>query len=134
MNTRGKSLAEAEARVALERRLLHAQFAAWRGHVRTEVASPRGLGAALMTGFVVGNLIRRRPRRQEAGAPVRKGFLAVATGLALSALRWRYGSPWAAVPHLMGWVQQRGTGRTASSGAAADPRQSWQWSRFPAKR
>ncbi|KAI5913005.1 hypothetical protein PA01_18430 [Azoarcus sp. PA01] len=118
MNTPGRSLAEAEARVALERRLLDAQFDAWRGHVRSEVASPRGLSAALLTGFVVGNVLRRRPRRQEAGAPVRKGFLAVATGLALSALRWRYGNPWAAVPHVMGWVRQQGALRPPPFGAA----------------
>jgi len=134
MNTRGKSLTEAEARVALERRLLDAQFDAWRGHVRSEVASPRGLGAALLTGFVVGNVLRRRPRRQEAGAPVRKSFLAVATGLALSALRWRYGNPWGAVPHLVGWVQQRGAGGTASPRVTASPSPPWPGSRMPAKR
>ncbi|NMG17383.1 hypothetical protein [Aromatoleum bremense] len=134
MNTRGGSLAQAEARVARERALLDAQFDAWRGHVRNELTSPRGLGAALMMGFVVGNVLRRRPRRHEAAAPVRKGFLAVATGLALSVLRWRYGNPWAAVPHVVGWVQQQGAGRTAPSSAAAAQSYPWQGPRAIAKR
>ncbi|MCK0508338.1 hypothetical protein [Aromatoleum anaerobium] len=134
MNTRGGSLAEAEARVARERALLDAQFDAWRAHVRSELASPRGLGTALMMGFVVGNVMRRRPPRHEAAAPVRKGFLAVATGLALSALRWRYGNPWAAVPQLVGWLQQQGAGRAAPSGAAATPSPPWQGPRAIAKR
>lgn len=135
MNTPRGVLAEAEARVARERALLDAQFDAWSGQVRKEAASPRGLGAALAIGFVVGNVIRRRPRRREAsaGAPVRKSFLAVATGLALSALRWRYGNPWAALPHVVGWVRQQGARRTIPPGAAAVPSYPYQRPRAVAK-
>lgn len=106
--TRAQTVAAAEARVARERLLLESEFAEWRAHTLGVLASPRGLGAALAAGFIAGGLIRRRRPKPVEGAPVKKGIAAVLAGLALSALRWRYGNPWAAVPEVIGWARSRG--------------------------
>lgn len=120
MKAGDRAVAEAELRVARERLLLASQFAAWREHTLGIVASPRGLGAAMLAGFLAGGVMRRRPPKPEA-APVKKGFLAVLTGLALSALRWRYGNPWAAVPDLLGWAGRFGSGRRPAAPAVYRP-------------
>lgn len=109
---------DAEYRVARERILLSSEFTAWRAHTLGVMASPRGLGAALLAGFLAGGVLRRRPPKRHE-APVKKGALAVVTGLALSALRWRYGNPWNAVPGLLGWAGQLGA--RPRSGASRPP-------------
>lgn len=110
-----RSLAEAERLVADERAGLKNDFDLWqtstRERVKSGLASPRTLGvAAAVAGLLLFRLTRPRRASKPVVAPEtkKKGAAALLGGLALSALRYRYGSPWAAIPAWVGWARQPG--------------------------
>lgn len=109
-----RSLAEAEVLVADERAGLRREFDLWqastRERVKANLASPKVLGAAAVAGYLLVALLRRRRPTQPAVSTEtkKKGAAALLGGLALSALRYRYGSPWAAIPAWIGWAREPG--------------------------
>lgn len=109
-----RSLAEAERLVADERAGLRNEFDLWqastRERVKRNLASPRTLGVAAVAGLLLFKLMRgRRSSRPAVTAGTKKkGAAAILGGLALSALRYRYGSPWAVIPAWIGWARQPG--------------------------
>jgi hypothetical protein len=119
MKVISRSLEETELLVESERATLRRDFELWRSGTRervvSSVASPAGIGAALLVGYLLGGLFQRRaplPSRRGPQPVIqpetkRQGAAAVLGGLLVSALRWRYGSPWAAVPVWVNWAQAR---------------------------
>lgn len=98
-------IAAVERRIVRERNALAALAQDWTGTARDAMVSKRSLFAVAALGFVLGDALRARKRAR----PARKlGFGGMLAGIAYSALRARYGSPWAlAEAAWRGWQSAR---------------------------
>lgn len=100
MNARRQALEAAERRVARERLEFKQALGRWVGQKREEAVSLRGLGLAVLAGFVVERLLARRWRALPAAPPARSGRLTKLLGLAWSLWQMRNASPLARLPAL----------------------------------
>ena len=85
-------IAVVERRIARERNALALLAEDWAGTARDALVSKRSLFAVAALGFVLGDTLR--PKRS-AGAVRKLGLGGILGGIVFSALRARYGSPWA---------------------------------------
>ena len=98
-------IAAVEHRIARERNALALLADDWAGAARDALVSRRSLFAVAALGFVLGDALRPK---KPAGTARKLGLGGMLAGIAFSALRARYGSPWAlAELALRGWRSAR---------------------------
>jgi hypothetical protein len=96
-----------EQRIARERNALAVLAEDWTGTARDALVSKRSLFAFAALGFVLGDALRPN---KPAGAARKLGVGGMLAGVAFSALRARYGSPWALAE--LAWRGWRSARRT----------------------
>jgi len=125
----GDDVREAEIRVAESRRELERAAGVWLRGKRDAAVSGKGLLAAVVAGFAIGGVLRKRkpapgPAAQQVAAAggaaaAGGGVLGMVAGLAMTLLRMRYGDPLTAASALL--LKRRGQARPGEARLSRSP-------------